>query len=230
MTQSSTTGEETIQWDNFVKFVRQLSHDLRNQLNATELQAALISELTKDEELKPEVSRLRELVAKLGTTLQQLSTAVAPPRLTRLNYPANDLLGDLQKNIARDFPEQALRVKWDVSPNGAMLDIDPTLIGWAMTELFANAFRHNARSELAAHGRKENGRFIFALHEPKSEEIAPAKWGELLSVVEHGHYGLGLRRARIIVAAHGGQLTSEWDSQNSTLTSRIILPCSKEQN
>jgi K+-sensing histidine kinase KdpD len=226
--QSSPAPGETIQWDNFVKFVRQLSHDLRNQLNATELQAALINELTADPELKPEVARLRELVGKLGTSLQQLSVAVAPPRLTRLPYSANDLLTDLQKNVAREFPEQAQRVKWEFSSNGAILDIDPTLIGWAMTELFANAFRHGVHNEIAARGGKENGQFIFALREPKSAEVAPAKWRDLLSAAEHGHYGLGLRRARVIVAAHGGELTSEWDAQNSTLTSRIILPCSTE--
>jgi hypothetical protein len=104
------------------------------------------------------------------------------------------------------------------------------LIGWTMRELFANAFRHNTKNELSAYGREENGRFVFALREPKSEEIAPAKWSELLSVVQHGHYGLGLRRARAIVAAHGGALTNEWDSRSSTLTSRIILPCSTEGN
>ena len=32
-----------VSWENFVKFVRQLSHDLRNQLNAAELQSALIA-------------------------------------------------------------------------------------------------------------------------------------------------------------------------------------------
>lgn len=218
-----------IEWDNFVKFVRQLSHDLRNQLNAAELQAALIGEITTDTGLKPEVTRLRELVAKLGTSLQQLSAAVAPPHLTRLHYPANDLLNDLQKKIAQDFPEQSQRVKWEVSSNGAMLDIDPTLIGWVMRELFDNAFRHGS-GELAARGRKRNDHFTFELHEPKSEAVVPAKWNELLGGVKHGHYGLGLKRARAIVAAHGGKLTSEFDSHSSVLTSQIALPCSTESN
>ena len=69
-----------VPWENFVKFVRQLSHDLRNQLNATELQSALIAELTNDAELKSEIRRLRELVSQLGATLQSLSASVAEPR------------------------------------------------------------------------------------------------------------------------------------------------------
>ena len=51
-----------IPWDNFIKFVRQLSHDLRNQLNAAELQAALIGELTSDEELKLEARRISHVI------------------------------------------------------------------------------------------------------------------------------------------------------------------------
>ena len=69
-----------VPWENFVKFVRQLSHDLRNQLNAAELQSALIAELTNDAELKSEIRRLRELVSQLGATLQSLSASVAEPR------------------------------------------------------------------------------------------------------------------------------------------------------
>lgn len=230
-THSSTTAEaEIIQWGNFAKFVRQLSHDLRNQLNAIELQAALINELTEDPELKPEVTRLRELVAKLGTTLQQLSATVAPPNPTCLPYSANDLLEDLQKKIAQDFPEQSKHIRWEISSGGANLEIDPQLIGWALCELFDNAFRYDGGGELTAHGRVENGRFTFELREQKNEAVAPEKWNELLSVIKHGHYGLGLKRARAIVAAHGGKLTSEWDSQSSTLISQIVLPCSTESN
>jgi K+-sensing histidine kinase KdpD len=225
-----TRNTETIRWENFANFVRQLSHDLRNQLNAAELQAALIGELTADPELKPEVMRLRQLVSKLGDTLQRLSVAVARPQPTRLPYPAKDLIDELQARIARDFPEHSQRVKWAVSIDGLMLDIDPGLIGWAATELFENAFRHNGSGALAAHGREEDGKFVFALHEPKKEKIDPSEWSEPLKAVTHGHYGLGLRRARAIVAAHGGELTSQWDAGSSRLTSRMVLPCSTESN
>jgi K+-sensing histidine kinase KdpD len=228
MTDSSSPKArgETIQWDNFVKFVRQLSHDLRNQLNAAELQGALIGELTTDPELKGEVLRLRELVSQLGGTLQRLSNAVASPRPTCLAYAAEDLVGDLQKTIARDFPEHSQRVTWDVSLNGAILNIDPGLISWVATELFDNAFRHNGSGKIAAQARAEKERFVFQLHEPKSEAVDPAGWNELLGAVKHGHYGFGLHRARAIALAHGGELTSEWDMPSSTLTSRMILPCS----
>jgi hypothetical protein len=99
------------------------------------------------------------------------------------------------------------------------------LIGWALRELFDNAFRHGGSGELIARGRGENGHFTFQLREPKSETITPAKWNEPLSAIKHGHYGLGLKRARGIVAAHAGKLTSQFDSTSSMLTSEMVLPC-----
>lgn len=225
---SKRQSADVIRWENFVGFVRQLTHDLRNQLNAAELQGALVGELV-DRELKPEVLRWRELVSHLGGTLQRLSVAVTPPQPTRFPYKAKDLMCDLQAKVAREFPQHSQRVNWQISLNGAVLDIDPGLIGWAAVELFDNAFRHNgSETEIAAHGRESQGSFIFALHEPKSEEVDPTEWHEPLRAMKHGHYGLGLRRARAIVSAHGGEMTSEWNPSSSTLTTRIILPVSTE--
>src|SRR5207237_7494280 len=105
--EEATTGTpQEISWDVFANFVRQLSHDLRNQLNAAELQAALIGELTNDEELKSEARRLREIISQLGITLQALSTSVAEPRPTLLPYTVQDFITDVQKKIGHEFPEK----------------------------------------------------------------------------------------------------------------------------
>jgi K+-sensing histidine kinase KdpD len=218
-----------VPWENFVKFVRQLSHDLRNQLNAAELQSALIGELTNDPELKSEVRRLRELVSQLGTTLQSLSASVAEPRPTALPYAATDFIADLQKKIAREFPEKGQAVKWEVLPAGATLNIDPELTEWAAAELFRNTFRHDpAGDEVQAQASVEGDWFTFSIREAKKEEIDPAQWTQPLQKVSHGHYGLGLRRAHRIIAAQGGELTAKFDPASRTLTSTITLPCSTE--
>jgi K+-sensing histidine kinase KdpD len=221
--------DEHVPWENFVKFVRQLSHDLRNQLNAAELQSALIAELTNDAELKSEIRRLRELVSQLGATLQSLSALVAEPRPTALPYAAKDFIADMQKKIAQEFPEKGQAVKWEVLPAGATLNIDPELTEWAAAELFRNAFRHDlAADELQAQASVEGNWFTFSLGEAKKEEIDPAQWTQPLQNVSHGHYGLGLRRARKIISAQGGELTAKFDPASRTLTSTITLPCSTE--
>jgi len=221
----------SVPWENFVKFLRQVSHDLRNQLNAVELQGALIGEITTDPELKSEVARLRELVSKLGMTLQSLSTAVSEPRPTRLAYPARDFVSDLQKKIAQDYPEQSQHLTWEPIPGDAVLDIDPSLIEWAAIELFNNAFRHSPAPGQIRVSTEMNGTwFSFLLHEPKAKEMEdPSHWSIPLRSIGNGHYNLGLPRARAIVEAHGGDLTAEFDPHSSTLTSRITLPCSVEK-
>jgi Signal transduction histidine kinase len=231
-TAKTNPSQANVPWENFVSFVRQLSHDLRNQLNAAELQSALIGEITNDPELKSEVRRLRELVSKLGTTLQTLSTAVAEPRPTKLRYPAADFVSDLRKKIVHDYPEKSQQLKWEPIPDGAVLDIDPALIECAAIELFDNAFRHGtAPGEIRVGADVAEGQFSLILREPKKEAISdPAQWPLPLGSISHNHYGLGLRRAGRIVEAHGGKLTAEFDSASSTLTSRIMLPCSLEKS
>jgi K+-sensing histidine kinase KdpD len=218
-----------VPWDNFVKFVRQLSHDLRNQLNAAELQSALIGELTNDAEIKSEIRRLRELVSQLGATLQSLSASVAEPRPTALPYGAKDFIADMQKKIAHEFPVKGQAVKWEGLPAGATLNIDPELTEWAATELFRNAFRHDlAGDQVQVQTSIDGDWFSFSIREAKKEEIDPSQWMQPLQKVSQSHYGLGLRRARRIIAAQGGQLTAKFDPTSRTLISTITLPCSTE--
>ena len=229
--ENSGTGgaNQDVSWENFVKFLRQLSHDLRNQLNAAELQSALISELTSDEELKSEARRLREMVSQLGVTLQGLSTLVAEPRPTLIPYTVQDFITDLQKKIGHEFPEEGSMVKWDISSPGATLNIDPQLTEWAAVELFRNAFRHDlAGDELQAKTSVAERRFTLCIREPKAGEIDPTQWMQPFQKVSHGHYSLGLRRARSIIAAHGGELTTSFDPGSRMLITTFSLPCSTE--
>ncbi len=55
----------TVPWPDIVKFVRQLGHDIRNNLNAVELQSAYLAELANELEIKGEVSRLREMISEI---------------------------------------------------------------------------------------------------------------------------------------------------------------------
>jgi len=226
--QTQPATHPSVPWENFVKFLRQLSHDLRNQLNAAELQGALIGEITTDPELKSEVARLRELVSKIGTSLQRLSTAVSEPRPTRLSYPVRDFVSDLQKKVAQDYPKESQHLTWDPTANDAVLDIDPSLIEWAAVQLFDNAFRHSRTPGQIRVSTEMNGnRFSLLVHEPKETEMEdPSHWSIPLRSIGNGHYNLGLPRARAILEAHGGDLTAEFEPDSSTLTSRITLPCS----
>jgi signal transduction histidine kinase len=214
-------------WSDVVHFIGQLSHDLRNHLNAIELQSAYISELERDDELKGEIKRLRVMISGLASTLQSLSKAVSVVKPNLISYPAADFVEDLREKINRDFSGETAEITWNGRLGDAMLNVDPQLLQETFIELFANAFRHNrGKGVLVATAKIDNNQFLFTLEEPKARFDLPTdKWGrEPLRKISQGHYGLGLNRVRAIVEAHGGELYAQYDPEHSMLVTRLSLP------
>ena len=224
------TDTLNVAWSDVVRFIRQLSHDLRNHLNAIELQSAYISELERDDELKSEIKRLREMISGLTSALQSLSKAVSVVKPNLISYPAADFVEDLRKKITRDFSSENAEITWNVQLGDATLNVDPQLLQETLTELFANAFRHNrGNGPLVATAKIDNNQFLFTLEEPKARFDLPTNnWGrEPLRKISQGHYGLGLNRVRAIVEAHGGELYAQYNPNVSVLTTTLVLPVSQ---
>ncbi|HYY13889.1 MAG TPA: hypothetical protein VE758_05590 [Chthoniobacterales bacterium] len=218
----------TVAWENIVRFVRQLSHDLRNDLNAAELQAAYLDEISNDPEVKTETRRLREMLARMARHLQKLSARVAQPQPNMVEYRAMDLLEDLRTRIERELNENRTAVRWDVQRSDAVLNVDPQLFQEALLELFTNAFRHkrDMAEPIITTGKIDNGQLVLTLDEPKKQfNMGTANWGgEPLRHAGPGHYGLGLNRARAIVEAHGGKLRAQHDPNEAVLRTTVTLP------
>src|SRR5262245_32926504 len=218
-----------VQWSDTVRFVRQLSHDLRNDLNAIELQSAYIGELTQDQELTNEIKRLREVVSGLNSALQLLSRAVGEIAPNLVTYPAGEFLADMRTQIERNFSKENQEITWDVQLQDGTLNIDPQLFQEVFVELFANAFQHDrGKGPVVARATIGDGNFLFTLLEPKPVFSSDTKnWGrEPLHNIRQRHYGLGLSRVRAIIEAHGGQLQAEFDPEAATLVSTVALPVS----
>jgi signal transduction histidine kinase len=230
--QTSIANSSNVPWDDFVRFVRQLSHDLRNHLNAAELQSAYLGELATDDELKSEIKRLREMMSELSGVLQKLSANVAPPRPSVISYGAGEFVEDIRRKLANLFPKEQSAVEWDVQLPESKLEIDPQLMQEALVELFSNAFRHqlSERSIKVSAGIDGNS-FVFTLREQKEHVDSPVeKWGrEPLRAVTQGHYGLGLSRVRAIVEVHGGQFDVQYEPKSAILASMIQLPISENR-
>jgi K+-sensing histidine kinase KdpD len=223
------TDALNVAWSDVVRFIRQLSHDLRNHLNAIELQSVYISELDREDELKSQIKRLREMVSGLTSALQSLSNAVSGVKPNLIPYRAADLAEDLRKKIDHDFSGQSAAITWNIQVGDAMLNVDPQLLQEAFTELFANAFRHDRdRGALVASARMDKNRLLFTLQEPKSQFDLPTEsWArEPLRKVSQGHYGLGLNRVRAIVETHGGEIYAHYDPNGSALITTLALPVS----
>src|SRR4030095_12485906 len=229
----ASTDSVTVPWSDTVRFVRQLSHDLRNDLNAIELQSAYIGELTQDQELTSEIKRLREVVSDMNSTLQLLSRAVGEVAPNVVTYPASEFLADMRTQIERNFSKENHEITWDVQLQDGTLNIDPQLFQAVFVELFANAFQHHrGKGALVARARINDGRFVFTLDEPKEVFSSDTQnWGrEPLRNIRQRHYGLGLNRARAIVEAHGGELQAQYDPKAATLVSTVTLPVSSRHS
>jgi K+-sensing histidine kinase KdpD len=228
-TSSQQPGNDApgVPWPDMVKFVRQLSHDIRNNLNAVELQSAYLAELATEGEMKTEVQRLREMISQIGISLQRLTAGLSQANPNLISYPAADFIEDLKQKLAKEFPDNAAKVTWDVQLKDATLQIDPQLVQQAFLELFGNAFQHERNiKSITAKAYINNNRFVFELREPKARfELSTENWGrEPLRNVSQGHYGIGLNRARSIAEAHGGDFRAEYDRKTSTLITTLTLP------
>src|ERR1044071_2922197 len=97
----------SVPWTDVVQFVRQLSHDLRNYLNAADLAAAYLNEVATDAEIKTEINRLRDSIAAAAAALQKLSAAMGTPRIATISYRVSEFIEDLRKKIATEFPDRS---------------------------------------------------------------------------------------------------------------------------
>lgn len=216
-----------VPWPDMVTFVRQLSHDIRNNLNAVELQSAYLAELAEEGEMKSEIQRLRQMVSEVGANLQRLTAGLSQTNPNLIAYPAADFVEDLKQKLTKEFPDNAAKMTWDIQLKDASLQVDPQLVQQVFLEIFNNAFQHerNVKS-IAAKAYIDKNRFVFELREPKARfELSTENWGrEPLRNVSQGHYGLGLNRARSIAEAHGGDFRGEYDRKTSTLITTMTLP------
>jgi len=225
----SGKDSQSVPWSDAIRFIAQLSHDLRNDLNAIELQSAYIEELGKSEEVRNEIKRLREMISRLASTLQRLSRAVGEVKPNLIPYPASDFMQDLRGKMDHDFPEESKEISWEIQLGDAMLNVDPQFFEEAFTEIFANAFRHDrGKGPLVASAKIDDKGFLFSLHESKARFDLPTQnWGrEPLRKMSQRHYGLGLNRVRAIVEAHGGDLNAQYDPKVSALITTFRLPLS----
>ena len=223
----SQPAEIQISMPQLVKFVRQLAHDIRNHLNAAELQSAYLLEIAENNEMRDEIKRLRGMFAQVSTNLQALTTALSQPRLNEMPYAATDLIEDLQQKIAADFPAENDKLKWEIEVGDTTLNIDPQLLLPVLCELFTNAFRHErGAGPITAAAHIEKNQFLFTLSEPKVAFDRPTEnWGrEPLRALGHGRYGLGLYRARATIEAHRGQFSAHHDKKAGVLVTTIALP------
>jgi K+-sensing histidine kinase KdpD len=221
------TGSISVPLPRLAGFIRQVTHDVRNSLNAIDLQAAYLAELVTDTEARDEVRRLRGIIQSTARQLQGISSNFWTGTPNLVTYSAKILIEDLQDRLKKTFPEQSPRVAWHVRLDDESIALDLEMFFNAVARIFENTFQFGeAGATIEAHSFADGDEFVLEFHEPKTSlDSDPATWGEEpLVSTRRGGYGLGLYRARSFLAVLGGKLQISHDSGSNLLLTRVILP------
>ena len=227
--QATVPSGTVIPWEKVEQFVGQLCHDVRNGLNACELQLTFLAEISTDPEAAEEVKGLRTTLAGITKQLQAVRLATGSSKAHPLDYPAADLFEDLRERFGRLHAAVAGRVEWRAEVSGeTLVAVDPELTLNAGLELLNNALHFGeAATPVVCAMWEEAGQVVCSVQQTPAEApgTLPEDWGRApLTSTRRGAYGLGLFRARRGLEAQGSRLTFRYSPEQRTLTATMTLP------
>jgi signal transduction histidine kinase len=217
---------QTVPMPRLVNFVRQVTHDVRNGLNAIDLQAAFVAEIAPPGEFADEIGKLRGMVNHVTRDMQELSARFAELRPVLMSYPVHEFMMGLKEAVEEEFDTQAKRLVWEVKAGEVEMEMDYTLLTQALMELVRNAIYFREGDD-AIHFTvwNDRGNVVFEVRQKKAPLTGVDDWGRLpLTSGRRGGYGLGLFYVRRILDTLGGELEPDYDGQSGELRVRLTLP------
>ena len=213
------------------KFIRQLTHDVRNGLSAIDLESAFIAELVSDPEASDEIRKLRNMVSNTARMLREISLNFQPVTLHKMAWGAATFFGELQGRVQRQFADES-GLEIESTLNGEQVDIDLEQMVISVINVLRNAFQFRREgTPVRFTGFVEGEAIVLETVEPKEtleSHVPPEMWGvEPMFTTRPGGYGLGLYRTRQIVESHGGKLEIHY--RDGALITRIVLPICRER-
>jgi len=210
-------------WSRVAAFVRQHTHDVRNDLNSLDLESSLLADIVTDEEAKESIARMRRQIRQCAGKLKALSAKFGEVRPAPTPISASDLF-EIWREQAGNLNEP-LKLTWESKLGDESLSVDVAMVALALHELLQNASAFSAEAKIAASAFTKTDRAVFELAESKSEPVDPAGWCDNpLQSGRRGGYGLGLWQAQRIVQAHGGELSQRYEPEGKSLVSTVRLP------
>jgi signal transduction histidine kinase len=183
-----------VTWSRVTAFVRQLGHDIRNDLNALSLEAALLKELVSDPEAVTSAARIQSQLRDIANRLKELSSRYTLPAA----QPGPVSLGELSSHL-KNLPGNG-EMEWEVSGEGEV-KTDAALLVRAFRELAQNAIERAKDQKPKAILAATNGGGATLTLREKGEEYA---WPSTpFESPKAGHYGAGIPIAAAILQGLG---------------------------
>ncbi|MES2597279.1 MAG: hypothetical protein V4662_18165 [Verrucomicrobiota bacterium] len=213
--------EKSIPWARVAAFVRQHTHDVRNDLNSLDLETELLRDLVTDLEATTSIQSMQKQLRSVAMQLRTLASLFHEVQPMLEPTEARSLL-TLWREKHSAMPK-APEVKWVDELGDQEVNVDVTMCTKVLQELLTNAAAFSPGAPLTITAKVEGNDAIFEMVEPKKAPVDPSGWGQPLNTSRHGSYGMGLFAAHRAMAANGAEFTQSYDAENGTLVSRIAL-------
>jgi signal transduction histidine kinase len=203
-----------VPWSQIAAFVRQLSHDVRNDLNALSLEAALLKELVTDPEAVVSANRIQSQLRETAARLKDLSSRFALPVPQIGNVSLKELSVHLQSS------SDTKSLNWKPVSSSREVHTDPAALARAFRELAVNAQQHGPGKADAELTETSDGGAVLILREPDGKEHP---WPHTpFEKLKAGRYGAGLYLAAAILQSIG--VTIVRAEENGSLVTRLAIP------
>ncbi|HEY5895100.1 MAG TPA: ATP-binding protein [Chthoniobacterales bacterium] len=207
------------------RFVRILCHDWRNILNGIDLHLVAVGQAGTPEELETEIRLARTSLRDSVQRIHRVGAALSEAKVAPIAYPAAYFVEDLQTRLQKLERYRDERFVWKIGALKGELRVDFDAMADAAAEIFENALLFSGPDtcfEVEAEAAKSE--FLLRVtHFQPAPAIDPKQWGAPFVSTKPSRYGLGLYRARRLVAAHGGELNVAFDSGRSICSIRLPI-------
>ena len=215
--------EPDLSWPHLAKFIRQHTHDIRNDLNGLDLESALLADIVPPGEAVEGVARIRAQVRRIATDMRGLSARFAEPPAGDALYAARELFLIWQDQLTTLNP--APTVNWSDASGAEQVKVDAGALASVFRELLANAQSFGTGGPMHAAARVEDQRIVFELREPKGAPVETEAWGRApFASMRHGHYGLGLWEVQRVITANGGEVQRRFAADAMELITSLRFP------
>ena len=203
-----------------------VAHQLRNPLNAMNLQLELLShDVERNGNAARRVGALRDEIERLDHAVDALLRFMRPEQLKPASVPLNTLLTE----VGGEVRKPNIRLEYDLDPNVAAITADRALLAEALRNIVANAAEampHGGRLAISARCMPDSYVEICVADEGLGIEDTSRIFNLYYTTKKSGS-GLGLPLALRAVDLHHG--TIQVDSQpGAGTTFKIRLPVNVE--
>ncbi len=207
-----------------------LAHEIRNPLNAANLQLQLLErrleKITDDPKVRGPLDTVREEILRLGALVSDFLTFARPTALTARTTNVCELIehvASLERPVAQELGVDMI-TSCEIRSIPVEIDrqrIEQVLLNLTRNALEAVAGQPDGRVELSVHRDGAGARIVVADNGPGIDEnVVPRIFEPFFTTKETGT-GLGMAIAHKIVDMHGGHL--EIDGRDGARVT-IVLP------